>query len=285
MYLDDIDSSTSEFGDLYDELPLWSAPFGLLLLEHVPMKPGLTVLDIGAGTGFLTIELAERCGPTTSVIAVDPWKAAMDRLRRKVNQRGLKNVRLIERDAAILDLPDDSVDVIVSNLGVNNFDNPGAVLAECRVAKTGARLVLTTNLRGHMAEFYDVYRGVLIELGHREHVDALETHINQRATVESVRDLLAMAGFTPTEVATQTFRMRFADGSSLLRHSFIRLGFLPGWKSVPPPDSLQDTFGTLEQRLDEYAQARGELVLTVPMACVVATKGCTSGDIVGRWHS
>ena len=234
------------------------------------------------------MELAERCGPTTSVIAVDPWKAAMDRLRRKVNQRGLKNVRLIERDAAILDLPDDSVDVIVSNLGVNNFDNPGAVLAECRrVAKTGARLVLTTNLRGHMAEFYDVYRGVLIELGHREHLDALETHINQRATVESVRDLLAMAGFTPTEVATQTFRMRFADGSSLLRHSFIRLGFLPGWKSVPPPDSLQDTFGTLEQRLDEYAQARGELVLTVPMACVVARKAAlveTSSDDGTRTH-
>ena len=66
-YLEAIDLTAPEFGDLYDELPLWSAPFGLSLLDLVPMKSGLTILDVGAGTGFLTIELAERCGPDTKV--------------------------------------------------------------------------------------------------------------------------------------------------------------------------------------------------------------------------
>ena len=42
------------FGEFYDEHPEWSAPFGLLLLERVPIKPGLTVLDVGAGTGAMT---------------------------------------------------------------------------------------------------------------------------------------------------------------------------------------------------------------------------------------
>src|SRR5258708_9194598 len=57
-YLQEIDFKSPEFGDLYDELPLWSAPFGLLLLEHVKLRPGLTILDVGAGTGFMSIELA-----------------------------------------------------------------------------------------------------------------------------------------------------------------------------------------------------------------------------------
>ena len=52
-YLEEIDYNQLEFGEWYDELPLWSAPFGLLLLDRVPMKSGLTILDVGAGTGLL----------------------------------------------------------------------------------------------------------------------------------------------------------------------------------------------------------------------------------------
>ena len=272
-YLEEIDLNAPEFGDLYDELPLWSAPFGLLLLDRVPVKPGLTILDVGAGTGFLTIELAERCGPATKVIAVDPWSAAMDRLRRKVEQRHLGNVRLLVQDASALDLPDASVDVIVSNLGINNFENPDAVLRECfRLARPGATLLLTTNLVGHMAEFYEAYREVLIDLGQHDRLAALEAHVNRRGTVDSVTSLLQSAGFKVTEVVTGSFRMRFADGSALLRHHFIRLGFVPGWKSVAAADSLEETFDSLERKLNAVAQERGELALTIPMACFVACK-------------
>ena len=50
-YLDEIDHTQPGFGELYDELPLWSAMAGLLLLKHVPLEPGITVLDVGCGTG------------------------------------------------------------------------------------------------------------------------------------------------------------------------------------------------------------------------------------------
>jgi arsenite methyltransferase len=195
-YLEEIDFKTPEFGDLYDELPLWSAPFGLMLLEHVGLRPGMTILDVGAGTGFMTIELAQRCGSDAKVIAVDPWAAAIKRLTRKVDHLGIQNVRTVVQDAATIDLPDASVDLIVSNLGINNFDNPEAVLRSCfRVAKPGASLFLTTNLAGHMGEFYEAYRSVLGELGFTGELAALDAHLSHRATVNSVRTLLEREGF------------------------------------------------------------------------------------------
>jgi len=272
-YLETVDHTHPEFGEFYDELPLWSAPFGLLLLERVPMRPGRTVLDVGAGTGFLTLELAQRCGPQTTVIAVDPWAVGMQRLRRKLKYLGLENVRLLEQDAATLDLPDASIDLVVSNLGLNNFTNADAVLRTCfRVMKPDGKLLLTTNLVGHMQELYEVYRAVLIEIGLADRLTALDAHIHHRATIESVRRMLNGAGFEVREVVTDTLRMRFADGSSLLRHFSIRLGFLPGWKSVVLSDALERTFAALELKLNTVAAERGELALTIPMAYVEGQK-------------
>lgn len=272
-YLDAIDFKTPEFGDLYDELPLWSAPFGLLLLEHVELRAGMTILDVGAGTGFMSIELAQRCGCDSRVIAVDPWEAAMQRLTRKLNHLGLRNVRTLIQDVATIDVPDASVDLIVSNLGINNFDQPEAALRSCfRVAKPGARLFFTTNLVGHMAEFYEAYRDILVELGFDGQLAALDAHISRRATVDSMKALLERTGFRFVEAVTRSFQERFVDGSSLLRHYFMRLGFVPGWKSVAPNDAVEPTFAALEQRLNSLAAKSGGLSLTVPAACIQARK-------------
>lgn len=272
-YLEEIDYTQPGFGDLYDELPLWSAPFGLLLLDRVPMKSGITILDVGSGTGFLTLELAQRCGPDSKVIAVDPWKSGMTRLRSKLDKLGLTNVELIEQDAAAMDLPNESIDVIVSNLGINNVQDADAVLRTCfRVAKPDAKLFFTTNLVGHMSEFYDVYRATLIELGQIDRLAALDAHINHRGTVESLSRIIRDAGFEVLHIDNESLRMRFANGSSLLRHYFIRLGFVQGWKAVAAPDSVEATFETLERNLNTVAAERGELALTIPMACIEARK-------------
>lgn len=272
-HLDPIDYTAADFADTFDELPLWSAPFGMMLLERVPVTAGQTILDVGTGTGFVALELAQRCGAASRVIAVDPWESAIVRLRRKVERHGIRNVDVLQADAATLSLPDSSVDLVVSNLGVNNFDNPAAVLARChRVAKPGATIVLTTNLVGHMVEFYDVYRATLIELGQRDRLPAFDAHVAHRGTVATVSELLRAAGFAVGETAVDSFRLRFADGSALLRHFFIRLGFVQGWKAVAAPDRIAETFAALERNLNAYAAKHGELALTIPMACITARR-------------
>lgn len=268
-----VDIASEGVADFFDELPLWSAPFGLMLLERVPMRNGLTILDVGAGTGFLAIELAQRCGPESTVIAVDPWQPAVARLRAKIEYLGIQNLRILEQDAADLDLSDSSIDIVVSNLGINNFDNAEAVVGTCfRVLRPDGLVILTTNLVGHMHELYDVYRRTLVETGLSDRLVALNAHIDHRATVESVEARLRRAGFDGVSTIERSFKMRFADGSALLRHYFIRLGFLEGWTKVVPPERVDDTLRALERNLNQVAVEKGELALTIPMACIEARK-------------
>ena len=269
--IEDIDLGHPELAELYDELPLWSAPFGLRMLDLVPLRAGMTILDVGAGTGFLSIELAQRCGPSSRVIAVDPWAPALARLRRKLAYRGLANVELREQDAASLDLPPGSLDLVVCSLGINNFERPVAVFQACvRAMKPGASLWLSTNLMGHMAELYAAYADVLRESGQHAALAALDAHVRHRGTVESVTELLHGAGLRVTRVVNDAFRMRFADGSALLRHHLMRVAFVPAWRAIVSAERRQDTFALLERKLNALAAAQGELSLGVPLASVEA---------------
>jgi len=249
----------------YDEVALWSAMFGLLLLEEVPLANVTNALDVGCGTGFPLIELAERLGDRAHVHGIDPWSGGLKRAAEKIASRGTRNVTLHEGRANTMPFPDATFDLIVSNLGVNNFDDRAAAIRECRrVAKPGATLALTTNLQGHMREFYDVFAEVV-----RDDAEAskrLREHIEHRATIDSVRELLESGGFKIARIVERESVMRFANGTALLNHYFIKLGFLDAWKKVAAGNE-RDVFARLRNALDE----RGELRLTIPMAYVEAT--------------
>ena len=248
----------------YDEVALWSAMFGLLLLEEVPLTNVTSVLDVGCGTGFPLIELAERLGARAHVHGIDPWSDGLKRAAEKIAIRGTPNVTLHEGSATALPFADATFDLIVSNLGVNNFDDRAAAIRECRrVAKSGATLALTTNLQGHMQEFYAVFEDVLRD--DSEALTRLRDHVAHRATVASVRELLETGGFTVTRIIEREGSMRFADGTALLNHYFIKLGFLDAWKKVVAPNE-REVFARLLNTLNE----KGELRLSIPMAYVEA---------------
>ena len=72
------------FINTFDEAPLWSAAFGLLLLKHLELKPNLTVIDIGSWAGFPLMELAGRMGNSCTLYGIDPWKNANSLARQKI---------------------------------------------------------------------------------------------------------------------------------------------------------------------------------------------------------
>ena len=266
-----VDLSNPETAAAYDELPLWSAMAGLLLLQHVPLGRGVRVLDVGCGTGFPAIELAERLGPSGTVYAIDTWAEALERARFKARVRGVGNIEFTAGDAATLPWPDASFDRIVSNLGINNFERPEVVLRECRrAARPAARLCLATNLQGHMREFYEVFAATLRETGDASALEPLAEHIRHRATVDGLAALFDRAGWRLARVREGSAAMRFASGRALLSHSFIKLGFLGDWKEIVPEGRREEVFARLEKNLDRASEGEGALELTIPLAYIEA---------------
>lgn len=116
----------------YDDVPIWSAPFGQVLLDNISYAPRLRALDIGCGTGFPLLELGDRLGPTSEVWGLDPWEPALQRAKTKIAARGLTNIKLVHAPAENMPFEDGFFDLIVSNNGLNNVQDVPLALHECR---------------------------------------------------------------------------------------------------------------------------------------------------------
>jgi arsenite methyltransferase len=260
-----LDINSDDFVAHYDDVPLWSAPFGELLLENVPLRPGMTALDIGCGTGFPLLQLAARLGPEAQLTGIDPWEAAIKRVQSKIKYRQLTNVTAMKGDGAHTGFADETFDLVVSNLGINNFESPADVVSECRrVLKPSGVIAITTNPFGHMREFYEAYREVLHDSGRNDLVSKLDREEGHRFTIDFVTKLFAAGGFSRTRVIERTFSMRYANGTALFADSFIKLAFFPAWRSILPVQDQNSILTLLEQRLNTLASQRGALLLSIP---------------------
>ena len=253
-----------------DELPLWSAPFGLKLLDTIELKPNINALDIGCGLGFPLIEVAQRLGASSKVYGIDPWKATIDRINLKIKTYDIKNVEVIEGVAEELPFENNFFDLIVSNNGINNVEDIKLSLAECcRVSKPNAQLTITMNLEDSMIEFYDVFESTLIKNGLKDEVKKMNEQIySKRKPLTEIKALLSNSGFEIKSIDEDNFILRFLDGPTMFNHYLIKYWFLDGWKSILKPKDLENIFEQLEQRLKEIAKEKGELKLTIPYVTI-----------------
>jgi ubiquinone/menaquinone biosynthesis C-methylase UbiE len=251
--------------ETYDETSFWSARFGALLFDHLEIRRGIRGLDAGCGTGFPLIELAHLHGPSSHFTGIDIWADALQRARLKLELHGLTNVDIVETDVASMPFPNAQFDLVVCNIGINNFPDPRAAFRECRrVAKPGARLVLTSNARGHFAALYAVLDAILSESGLQPAGDALRREEEHRHSKHGIINLLVDSGFTVSRCFEPSFRMRFADGSAMLRHSLVKW-FLDGWRQAVGAANEREVFNALEARLNAAAERDGCVQMTVPM--------------------
>jgi ubiquinone/menaquinone biosynthesis C-methylase UbiE len=263
-----------EFISIIDELPLWAAPFGLRLLEKLKMGKNLKVLDIGSGTGFPLIEIAQRLGETSVVYGIDPWLQVLNRAQLKITNYGIKNAAVINGYAEGLPFTNSFFDIIVSNNGINNVEDLNKTISECgRVSKKGAQFLFTMNLDKSMIEFYNVLKDELEIINDNIAIERLKRHIyEKRRPLNEIRTILDTNHFEVNELIEDKFYLRFTDATAMFNHSFIKYWFLDNWKKIVSASNAEMIFDRVKDRLNNLAEEQGELKLSIPFAVINCTK-------------
>ncbi len=110
--------------------------------EVLKPAPDCTLIDIGAGVGYLTLPFAERF-PRAKVYGCDILEGMVDLLRADATARGLDNLAAILMTPNTVELPDDSADFIVMGQLHHELDAPEPLLAECRrLLKSGGGVAI-----------------------------------------------------------------------------------------------------------------------------------------------
>ncbi len=180
------------------------------------LNPGEVVLDLGSGGGIDVILSARRVGPNGRAYGLDMTDEMLALARENQRKASIENVEFLKGEIENIPLPDNFVDVIISNCVINLSGHKDRVISEAfRVLKPGGRFAvsdvvirgeLPSEVRRNMELWVGCVAGALEENEYRDKLaqagfEAIEIEPTRVYNVEDARSLLIGAGIAVDGVA------------------------------------------------------------------------------------
>jgi arsenite methyltransferase len=182
------------------------------------LNPGEVVLDLGSGGGIDVLLSARRVGSTGKAYGLDMTDEMLDLANQNKQKAGIENVEFLKGEIENIPLPDNSVDVVISNCVINLSADKDRVLREAfRVLKPGGRLAVSdvvtqgemaTEIRKSMLLWVGCVAGALQETEYRDKLGAagfqqIEVEPTRIYRMDDAREFLSAEGIDVDTIAPQ----------------------------------------------------------------------------------
>lgn len=182
------------------------------------LVPGEVVLDLGSGGGVDVILSAKRVGPKGRAYGLDMTDDMLALANENKRKAGIENVEFLKGEIENIPLPNNMVDVIISNCVINLSGDKDRVIAEAfRVLKPGGRFAVSDvvvrgevpdAVRKNMELWVGCIAGALQETEYRDKLakvgfDAIHVEVTRTYSIEDARSFLTANGINVDEVAAQ----------------------------------------------------------------------------------
>jgi arsenite methyltransferase len=184
----------------------------------IDLRPGDVVLDLGSGGGIDVLLSAKRVGPTGKAYGLDMTDEMLALARENQKKAGVENVEFLKGEIENIPLPDNSVDVVISNCVINLSADKERVLREAfRVLKPGGRFAVSdvivrgevhAEVRKSMLLWVGCIAGALEESEYQAKLSAagfadVQLEPTRIYNIEDARQFLTEAGMDVDAIAPQ----------------------------------------------------------------------------------
>lgn len=267
------DAAASAWHEWRHVLRAWLGPATERMLDLASVANGCRVLDVAAGAGDQTLQIAERVGPGGSVLATDISSTIVEYAARAARERSFGNVSTRAMDGEHLQLDDESFDVVVSRVGLIYFPDQHRALTEMRrVLVPGGRVAAIVYGMADQNGFFSVPVSIVrknARLGPPLPGQPGPFSLGAPGGIDAA---FAKAGFRDIRVERVAAPLRMKSAAECLRFEKESFGALHQMLSGLDASSREATWAEVGRALAEFERSGDGFVGPCELVIAVGTK-------------